>query len=212
MSDTKHVTQNLVLTGHYAGKTCELNGHRFTDGKLTLKGSPSDVAGVANYMAASYQAFPQGSTELLKAQKRDKPAGKAKASAASKKGDSNGGSPDNGPVQGSGEPAAGGSGQDGTEPDSPAANDGSGADTTTPGGEGSVSEGDGHPNAGVPDQALIDAVSSLSVENDEHWTNAGQPLVAVVATVLERPDLSRKDIEAAMPGWNRDKALEIATM
>lgn len=55
----------LVLSGFYANKTIVLNGVHFVEGVAEVLGSPSGLEGIIKYMARSYEAFPEGSKELL---------------------------------------------------------------------------------------------------------------------------------------------------
>lgn len=68
----------FVLVGGYAGKTINLGGHLFKDGvfdySVLVDGdgnqftpSPQDVALKADFLAKSYQAYPEGSKELEEA-------------------------------------------------------------------------------------------------------------------------------------------------
>src|SRR4051812_26817954 len=61
----------LVLTGALAGHTVKLGNHYFTEGKCALEGNAVDVDSAAKVLGRSYQAFPQGSEELIAAQARD---------------------------------------------------------------------------------------------------------------------------------------------
>lgn len=59
-------------------------------------------------------------------------------------------------------------------------------------------------------EKIAGAVRGLDPENDEHWTEAGLPAMAAVEDVVGSKDIKRADVEAAEPGWDRDKALEAA--
>ncbi len=63
--------RKLVLAGHYAGENIVLYGVRFREGQVTLPGS-EDHNGLCNLLAKCYQAYEEGSPELIKAQKRDR--------------------------------------------------------------------------------------------------------------------------------------------
>ena len=58
------------------------------------------------------------------------------------------------------------------------------------------------------------ALKKLDPENDDHWvmtgTHKGLPKLFAVEEAYGRAGLTRQDLEAALPGWNRDKALEAA--
>ena len=59
-------------------------------------------------------------------------------------------------------------------------------------------------------EKIAAAVRGLNPENDEHWTGAGLPAMAAVEDLVGSKDIKRADVEAAVPGWDRDKALEAA--
>ena len=54
---------------------------------------------------------------------------------------------------------------------------------------------------------IIDGIKSLDPSNDDHWTDAGLPRVDMVATASGVINVTRKDIAAALPGWDRTKAM-----
>jgi len=58
---------------------------------------------------------------------------------------------------------------------------------------------------------IAEAISQLDPENDDHWTEAGLPAMAAVEDLVGTKDIKRADVGAAMPDWDRDKALEAAT-
>ena len=59
-------------------------------------------------------------------------------------------------------------------------------------------------------------ILALDPENDAHWVMTGPPVgkprVAAVASSVQdawsKTNMTRGDIEDALPGWNRDKAME----
>ena len=191
----------LILTGHYAGQTILINGSQFIKGELPLKGDLKSMDGLIRYMA-TYNAFLAGSDELYEAQARD----------AALKGATDG---TDTILDGQSGPSEGGAPSDesGTSPGS-----GDGANGTPTDGAGSGSEGDGVQagrEADAKAQAasdptvlkIIDALKSLDPTNNEHWTDAGLPLVGIIAAASGVPNVTRKDISAALPGWNRETAL-----
>jgi hypothetical protein len=50
---------------------------------------------------------------------------------------------------------------------------------------------------------IIKALTQLDSGNDEHWTDDGLPRVDVVQRLLKDPDVRRKDINEAQPGFSR---------
>lgn len=195
-------TIDLVLTGHYAGKTVTLNGYTFNKGVLALHGTADKTEGVVTYMR-SYSAFPRGSRELELMQERD-----------------NGERDVHGEVDATGRVDESGVRPEGTEPVQAPANVVAGDDGTPPHGERGVSERGGYEHAGVSvgasQQASDDpavagirkALMSLDPENNEFWTDAGLPTVAAVAHATDTVGLTRRDIETALPGFTRDSARE----
>lgn len=186
----------LILTGHYAGRTVKLNGHTFVNGELPLAGDLKSMDGLVAYFR-TYNAFLSGSNELAAAQARD---AKEKGNGTDKvldgqAGANAGGLPANGPATGT--------------------TSGQGATGASPAPEGSVAGGDGSQEGHLPDAGkvtdpsllkVLDAVKALDPMSDEHWTAAGLPQVAAVATAAGIPTVTRKDIETVMPGYNRDAA------
>jgi hypothetical protein len=182
----------LILTGHFKGQTIVLNGHKFVDGTLELKGDMDKMQGLINYFR-SYNAYLAGSDELAKAEARDKENANGKNSNLE-----NGGRKNSGRVQ-SDKPGskveASGSGNDGDEVGA---------------GDGLVPEGDGVPEGREGDPQvlkIIDAVKSLDPDADEFWTDAGLPKVSAIEKAAGLVGVTRKEIENAMPGYNREKAI-----
>lgn len=191
----------LILTGFYAGKTKTINGYDFVKGELVLKGELAKLDGLIAYMK-TYGAFLQGSEELAEAQARD----------AATKGGSDG---TDAILDGQGGASEGGAQ---ANESSPGTGSGDGATGTSTDGSGSGAEGDGVQagrEADAKAQAasdpnvlkIIDALKSLDPTNDDHWTDAGLPLVGIIATASGIVNVTRKDISAALPGWNRETAL-----
>jgi len=179
----------LILTGFYAGKTITLNGYKFIDGELELKGEIEKLGGVINYFR-TYNAYLAGSEELANAQIRDKEIADGRDENLDDEwADASGVSTDEpGP-----EKDPGGSGHASAE-----AGDGQGTD-----GDG-VSPGrdDRDPQT----LKIVDALNSLDPENDDFWTDGGLPTVKAVEHASGIVGIKRKEIEAALPDFNRDAA------
>lgn len=207
-------THRLILTGPLAGKTIKLNGRHFKEGVLELYGKAEAVEGLITYMGRSYQAYLEGSDELRKAQARDaehleKTNGECDIQRTIR--DEEGLDPGEGEVQPEGE----GSTSEGDD-------NGDGSAEGSEGSEGGLPDRDGLQNAGISasevgpggpfpetqDIALRNAVLALDPENDEHWTQGGKPAISAVEQAYDSTGVTRKDIQAAMPEWNRDKAKE----
>lgn len=217
---TQPRSHKLVLTGPYTGKTKRLQGHLFDRGVLKFYGTAAAVEGLVTYMGRSYQAYLEGSDELRAAQDRDDAAYLKEISRETADGErdiqgeiseSEGTDPGDGDVQSEG------SGSSETPPD-----DGTGAGEDPEGSEGDVSDRDGHEDPRVPDAeagsggpvetsrsvnvALQNAVYALDPENNGHWTGAGLPAMTVVEHVYGSADITRRDVEIAAPGYDRDAA------
>jgi len=54
------------------------------------------------------------------------------------------------------------------------------------------------------------AILELDPEHDDHWTDAGLPAMAAVEDLVGSKSINRADVAAAVPDWDRDKALEAA--
>lgn len=50
---------------------------------------------------------------------------------------------------------------------------------------------------------ILDALSKLNADNDDHWTAEGSPKVGVVRSFAADNELTREDIESAAPGFSR---------
>lgn len=53
---------------------------------------------------------------------------------------------------------------------------------------------------------IVEALSRLDPENDEHWTNDGMPRVEVVQGLAGDASIMRADINNASPGFDREVA------
>jgi hypothetical protein len=189
-SSKKEMTMKLVLTGHYANKTVVLNGHKFVDGVLEINDDISKLGGLISYFR-TYSAFLAGSDELAAAQARDKENANGDSSNLDDEwADASGVSTDKSGSEG--EP--GGSGH-------------AGADS---GGVLQDIEGDGVPpgreTRDPQTLKIIDALNSLDPENDEFWTDGGLPTVKAVEHASGIVGIKRKEIESALPEFNRDAA------
>lgn len=189
----------LILTGHYAGKTITLNGYKFEDGELDVGSDLKKIDSLVKYFA-SYNAFLAGSPELAEAQERDR-LNKESNHGASEILDGQGG-PQPGAVS-TNESGTGETGSGGTS--NPEANS-----------AGRVSGGGGNSEGRVVSELatddpkmlmIIDALKALDPTVDDNWTDAGLPRVDAVAEASKVADVTRTDIEKAIPGWTRQAAL-----
>lgn len=56
--------------------------------------------------------------------------------------------------------------------------------------------------------AILGALAKLVHTNDEHWTKDGKPALVVVEGLVGDKSISRPDVDAAAPGFNRKAAEE----
>lgn len=204
------------LFGPRAGQTIVVNGHKFINGECRIVQQKDNMLACARVLS-KYGAYHRGSEEydrLLAAE--DKANGKHDVPAeAHERSDAE--------VRSEVRPA-------GEESSAPPADAGDGSSEAS-GGTGAAADGDsnrdGHEHAGLPvfpedadrryeepassvNEDVKAAVLKLDPANDDHWVRtgakAGQPKLSAVEDAFGRAGLTRNDIEAAMPGWNREKA------
>lgn len=213
------------LFGPNKGKTMVVAGHQFFDGQCRLTGEPQAM-GFVQKVLGYYAAYAMGTAEYDAAMAREKEEEAARV-AAEPEDEPNGASEV--PEDAGGRQADADEGDlrpDGEESPEEAADGGERDDGAEAGDTGVLSGGDGHEDAGVPrfedpdavtppseprgdaDADIRAAVMKLDPENDEHWTGAGLPKVDAVDNARGRAGTTRKDVEAACPGYNRDKAVE----
>lgn len=225
------ITIRLVLTGPRTGATCVLNGHQFQEGVLELSGSFDNLSHTMVYMGRCYQAFPEGSKELAAAQEAYAVAVAAQGEAKEPANGVSDIAPDQQPAQTSSEDA-GNLQPHGEGPATVQADNGSVPDAATEGQAELGAGGNGLPHArepekgqaGGPDgtqgQALEDpplhplakTIMQLDPANDANWTGSGLPAMAAVEAAHGSADVTRADVEAVAPDWNREKAYELAAL
>lgn len=204
----------LELTGPHAGKTIQLRKWKFVNGKLMLTGEESEVNRLVKFIGRNWQAYPVDSDKLRQAQGNGETDGQRDSEGAVR--------------EDSGDDSAEGVVQPGGEgPADEDADGGSGHVEPETGASGSDPSGDRHEDAGVPeesnqpaevensesvtedshvDQKLQDVIMSLDPNENEHWSEEGKPALAAVAEGYGSAGLTRQDIDAAAPDWNRDAA------
>lgn len=197
------IRRNLVLAGHFAGKTVELRGYIFQNGRLTLEGPDVDIEGLTTYLGRCYQAYPEGSEELHKAQARDAEAqggNRGKRSIQENRA--------NRTLQQipSNVPESGGT----TERE---AVQSEGHDQPSEGetGSASASEDSGSSENQPPSQINLDrlrkVVMGLDPENDAHWTKLGLPAMDTVEQLYGSAGVLRSDVEFLTDTpWDREAA------
>ena len=207
------------LFGAYKGKTKVVNGHKFVHGIYRTVVAPHSAATLMKVLSF-YGAYAKGTKEYdeaLAAEEAEHGADEVHAEAELRADD-----PVSGDVQ-----------SDGGGPEAPSPDGRGGADDDSAEGAGSDSAGSGHGHAGVPEFAEVAASAerpepgepasegSVSVraamlkldpENDAHWVKAGPraglPKLAAVEEAYGKAGLTAADLEAAIPGWNREKATQ----
>lgn len=214
----------LVLVGPNAGKNIKLNSLEFVNGSCVVSGSPDNVAHAINYYRM-YWAFVKGSAEYDAAQVRYENSLKETANGVSNTtSTTQSGTPESlsGPVRSAG--------TESTDLSSLRSSDDA---SGSRGNQGSDSAGSGRTDTGLPNeqtilnenkvdapltinakqllnsnQPLIAAILALDPENDLHWNPEGQPMISVVGLAYGSEALTRREVEEAIPGWNRDAAKE----
>ncbi len=206
------------LFGGYKGRTMTINGHVFRNGVARLAIS-SEALGACAKVLTSYGAYARGTQEYLDAEEKEKAADAVndilKASDVGS----------NDPVRSEVRPV-------GAQP-TPPPTDASAGDTDPQWASGPDSDpaGHGHQHAGVPqfpedkdfqpsepsssvNVSIKAAVLKLDPEVDDHWVQTGAakglPKLNAVEQAYGKANLTRQDVDAAAPSFNRDRAYETA--
>jgi len=193
------IQTTFVLTGALAGRTIRLGSqpYAFEKGRLTVTAPAEEVALHARFLERNWQAYPEGHPALKEVpdgqrdlQENPKPDGQQ-------------------PLHGDVQPN--GSGLEAGEP----APVGGGSDEAEAGQAGGVSDGNGQPE-GVTEPAkeptvelntkLQKSVLALDPADETHWTKDGKPAMTAVEKLYGSAGITRADVEAAAPGYNREKA------
>lgn len=187
--NTEIQTKTFVLTGPLAGKTMQINGRNFVNGRCQITSPANLMGGAEHYLGTYYQAYPEGSAKLLAAQAKEKPNGQRVVQTGDVKDQPHA---VHGGVQSTGE----GSGAEAPAPGSVDA----GASTGSADG---VAAGDGQPSAKAPagDQVkkIQDALGKLDPKVAEHWSEDHKPAVDVVSKLAGFP-VTRAEIDAITGG------------
>jgi len=189
-------TRKLTLVGAYRGQTVTFRAgtkeYEFKEGSMEISGPSTDVENLSKFLNRCYQAFPDPSRELDAAVAAIHGDGDAAQtdSTASETGDGDpGGAKDN----------AGGAGDPAPEPDASA--EGRSDAEAVPGEAepGRDGEGNGH-------HPINQALSRLDPEDDDAWTADGKPKMSAIEAAMGRSDVTRAQVDAAAPGFDRDAA------
>jgi hypothetical protein len=193
------IQTTFVLTGALAGRTIRLGSqpYAFEKGRLTITAPAEDVALHARFLERNWQAYPEGHPALE---------GQTDGQREVQTNTQQDGQP---PVSSDVQPNGGGTEAGGE------ADNGAGATDPEAGQAGSVPGGDGQQAqlnpAGDPpppevNTKLQKAVQSLDPADDNHWTRDGKPAMSAVEKLYGSAGITRADVEAAAPGWTREKA------
>jgi len=189
-------TRKLSLVGDLDGQSVTLRAggseYEFVDGSLEVTGPSADVDSLSKYLLRCWQAYPDPSRELDEARAALKEAPDA-AQADKDEPQAGDGDP------GGAENDAGGAGEPTPEPDS---SDEGNSDAEPEPGEaepGRDGEGDGQ-------SPITKALSRLDPENDDQWTAEGKPKMSAIEDALGRSDVTRAQVTAAAPGFDREAA------
>ncbi len=194
------IATTFVLSGDLAGETIRLGSlpYPFENGKLTIEATPEETALHARFLERNWQAYPEGHPALKEVSdgQRDIQTGSQPNSEQPPAGDLQ----PNGAGSEAGGESADGAGAAGAETGSVPNGDGQPAGVTGP-----------NPTAGDPPPAEINAklqraVMGLDPADDAAWTKDGKPAINAVTAVYGATDVTRADVEAVAPGFNRDKA------
>ena len=188
----------FVLVGPHAGKTINLGGYQFVDGVHTLgpidniNPSTDDANQLGLYLAKTYQAFPEGSSELAAAENRYI-AGEAPPGESA-------------PIE---QREAEEQNALFTAPAEMAPVAATATDVVDPAAPVAVTAVETTPRQA--DGAIRTALTKLDVTNDEQWTQAGKPSVEAVRALTGNDTVSRADIERLAPKLDRDEARKLAS-
>lgn len=196
-----------ILTGPNAGKTGVYGGHKFVKGVHVMVGQMGEFQNRINLLRF-YGAFLDGTDEFREAE-RLYGSGRIQEVPS---------------VQPTGEAMGAEEGQDrsGVHPNEPASNgvsNGTGHDGVEEGQKGVLPtrtsekriEGDKPVDKRAQDtrsKKLKEILLLLDPKDDSHWTKAGIPLLSVVEQALGETGIVRADLEAALPGFDREMAGE----
>ncbi len=207
------------LFGPRKGWTGVVNGHQFVNGLCTLTQS-SDNMGTAARVFSFYKAYARGTPEYDEAMAVEE----AVANGADEV--------DSPSIEGIDPAVPASVGSDGAGPsDGKAVPSGGDAGPSGAGPASSDASGNGHEHAGVPkfpedkdyraeepsssvNESIKAAILKLDPDVDSHWVmtgaHKGRPKLTAVEDAYGKNNLDRQDVEAAMPGYNRDAASTVA--
>lgn len=167
----------LTLHGAYKGRNITLNGVKFIDGVAVLEGDAVKNEGLIKYMGLCYQAHPEG---------YEAPAAEVEPKKTAEE-----------------EPVL--------EVGDVIEVDGRAAEITGFAADGTpelkfLDEDPGEGKEGEVNEKLVAAIKALDPKDDGHWTKHGKPQMAAVEKLYGSAGITRDDVEAAVPGYDRDQA------
>lgn len=182
------VKTTFILTGPLAGQTVNLGSlpYRFAEGRTTIIAPVAEMPLHAQFLERNWQAYPEGHEALLKETTDGQRDIQPNPSGAQ------------GDLQPEGAGAPSGDGSDAGQGDA-------GGETGNQA-EGLGAQGDGQ--APQLNEKLQKAVLGLDPADDSHWTKDGKPAMTAVEKLYGSSGLTRADVDAAAPGFNREKAKE----
>lgn len=208
------------LFGPRKGQTVRINGHQFVNGRTQLAQSSQNMEACMKVLSF-YGAYARGTPPYDEALAKEEAEHGTNEILAET-------------VQGAHSPVPTSVRPDGAGPAEKSAEDGAGRGSAD-GADSSKSDthGDGHEHAGIPkfpedkdhrvieppsqvNEAVKIAVLKLDHSVDQQWVmtgaHKGKPKLQAVEDAYGKAGLTRQDIEAAMPGWTRDAAIEAALL
>lgn len=207
------LTLRLIMTGVNTGKTGVWGDCKFVKGVHLMVGQPSEFEHRIAKMRF-YNAFLDGTDELTKAIERDIANGNSYTYPISS-------------VQSAGKAVGSPEGQVGStvhsnESASSGASNGTGHDGAEQGKAGvlptrtstvgvTANQSDDKRIQDAKSKKIKDILLQLDHQNDEHWTQAGLPRLSVIEQALGETGILRADLEAVMPGFDRQKSDETET-
>lgn len=190
------VEQKFYTTGANKGKTVKLGKYLFEEGVMLLRCAAHELALHARSLERNWCVYPEGHDKLKEA---DNGTGEVPASGANPAGtEAVPGSGDANPAQAGDQAAV-------STPNAEAAAGGAGDSSAAADGHEAGLNADGQPAPQTNDK-LTRAVKSLDPTNDDHWTADGKPAVMAVQKAYGSADVTRADVAAAAPNFDREAA------
>lgn len=180
------VEKYIQLVGPLASHSGVLNGIRFERGVHRFRGPMAQAEGLIRYCQRCWQATVHDNDP------RESSHGVSQVPSPEAEGLQRGAPEGRGqPADGAAEERRGDAGDEaGPAEDVPSSPD---------------SAGSAEPVADV-DHRLLAAIDALDPEQDEHWTTSGKPAMAAVEALYGSAGITRRNVEEARPGYDRDAA------